>query len=81
MKRYTTLDTPLGTPGGGKYDAECVALLQRFKARAVLLVVIEGELGTGMSHSGDEASKRELPDVLGTVALNIRAAQRLGLHP
>lgn len=75
------LDQPLGTPGGGRYDAECEALRERFKARAVLLVVVDGERGTGMSHTGDAASKAELPEVLGAVSLNIRAMQRLGLHP
>jgi len=75
------LDTPLGTPGGGKYDARCQALLRELHAHAVLLLVIEGEYGTAMSHTGDMPSKRMLPDLLEIVARGIREAQARGLHP
>lgn len=64
--------------GPGKYDAECAAARQSAKAVAAILIVIEGDRGTGFSVQTLEPDLLHvLPTMLEVMAAEIRAdAQR-----
>lgn len=61
---------------GGKYDDLCEAMLRATNAKAVMLVVVEGTLGTGFSLSVVQNAETKLilarfPHALETVAEQI----------
>jgi hypothetical protein len=58
--------------GPGKYDQYCTDVREKTKADAVLLIVIGGDLGGGFSCQADLATTMKLPDILETVAAQIR---------
>jgi hypothetical protein len=64
--------------GPGKYDAECTAAREGAKAVACILIVIEGDRGTGLSVQTLEPDLLPvLPAMLEVMAAEIRAdAQR-----
>jgi hypothetical protein len=76
------MDNPLGTPGGGKFDKEAEALLKKYGAMGVLVVILGQTPATsGMSFSGVGAAISLMPDILEGCAGHIRSAQRAGKHP
>ena len=66
--------------GPGKYGAECEAMLRDTGAVACILIVIEGDRGTGFAVQTKEPELlRVLPTMLESMAADIRAdAQRGG---
>jgi len=58
----------------GKYDAACTAARLETKAAAVLLIVIEGERGSGFSVQGPADLVVALPEILESTARRIRAS-------
>lgn len=59
--------------GPGKYDLECVELLNRLKAKGVILIVIQGqELGSGFSCNVDASIAPVIPELLTKIASQIR---------
>jgi hypothetical protein len=64
--------------GPGKYDAECTAARESARAVAAILIVVEGDRGTGFSVQTLEPDLiRVLPTMLEVMAAEIRAdAQR-----
>lgn len=60
------------TVGKGKYDNEASRVFKDTRAGAVVLMVIDGERGTGFSVlSSDRRVIRNLPDLLKSVASEI----------
>ena len=69
---------PAASPGPGKYGDECEDVLKRLGAKCVVLIVLDGKDGSGMSVSapyweigGTREFIRMLPDVLRAIARNI----------
>jgi hypothetical protein len=58
--------------GPGKYDDVCTAARTTTKAAGVILIVIGGERGSGFSCQTDAATLLALPDLLETLARQIR---------
>lgn len=50
--------------GASKYDAECAAALESAKAKLVLLMVIEGDRGNGISCRGYASLMQGIPAML-----------------
>lgn len=50
--------------GDGKYKGYADLIFEDTKARAVCLVVIDGNLGCGVSVVGDAEMQMEMPDIL-----------------
>lgn len=59
--------------GPGKYDDECTTVRARTKARGVILIVFDGEQGTGFSCQADLELTKRIPDILDMVSAEIRA--------
>jgi hypothetical protein len=58
--------------GPGKYDPECGELLERLKARGVILVVLNGDRGTGMACKLPFGETIRTAQILEAVAAEIR---------
>jgi hypothetical protein len=58
--------------GPGKYDDLC-SLVRERSGGEVIVIVIDGDKGSGFSFQGDEATLERLPDVLEIVAKQMRA--------
>jgi len=61
------------TTGSGKYDDVCTTVRERTGARAVAVIIIDGDKGNGFSVQSEEAWLKVLPDILETMAQKIRA--------
>jgi hypothetical protein len=59
--------------GPGKYDPECQKILEEVGASSVLLIVRDGNRGTGFSVKGEMIDIFELPETLERVAEELRA--------
>jgi len=64
--------------GAGKYDNVCTAVREEAKARAVILIVLDGVRGTGMSVQGTGPDLIRLPAILEQCAQEIRASFERG---
>jgi hypothetical protein len=58
--------------GPGKYDALATHVRETTRARAVLLIVIDGAAGSGFSCQADIETTLALPAILERVAADIR---------
>lgn len=58
--------------GPGKYDDLCTMVREKSGAKAVLVIVIDGDKGTGFSCQADLATVLILPEMLEYVADKIR---------
>jgi hypothetical protein len=58
--------------GPGKYDAICTEVREQTRAAGVLLIVIDGNVGSGFSCQADLITTARLPDLLERVAADIR---------
>ena len=58
--------------GPGKYDEICTMVREKTSAKAVLVIVIEGDKGTGFSCQADLETVLILPEMLEYVAAAIR---------
>lgn len=61
--------------GPGKYDDVCALVRKKTKARAVIVIVIDGDSGSGMSCKADLATMLMLPGLLEDIARQIRAGK------
>jgi hypothetical protein len=69
------------TNGPGKYDEECALVMGATRAVGVLLVVIEGEHGNGISFKSLEPDlMRTLPAMLEMIARQMRADAQAGAN-
>ena len=57
--------------GPGVYDDLCTDVRLKVKAGAVLLIVIDGERGSGFSCQADVATTMALPTILRRIAADI----------
>lgn len=57
--------------GPGKYDTECTAVRESTKARGCILLVIEGDKGTGFSAQLDLETTIKIPSLLRGMADSI----------
>jgi hypothetical protein len=63
--------------GAGKYDATCSAVLIATEAEGVVLIVLNGVNGTGMSvNTTDAGLRKKLPDLLRVTASMIEAEHK-----
>lgn len=58
--------------GPGKYDDLCTTVRKKAKARGAIVIVLGGNKGNGFSCQADLASTLMLPDLLETLAKQIR---------
>lgn len=59
--------------GPGKYDALCTLVRDKAKAKGALVLVFDGERGSGFSCQCDALMLLALPDMLEFMAAEIRA--------
>jgi hypothetical protein len=59
--------------GPGKYDDETTMVRMGTKARAVVLIVLDGREGSGFSVQAPPHVLAELPNMLESIAMQIRA--------
>ena len=65
--------------GEGKYDALCTVVREASKAKAALVIIIDGKHGTGFSmQTNDPVVALALPGVLEHVAAQIRESMATG---
>jgi hypothetical protein len=66
--------------GPGKYDAECTAVREQTEAKSgVMLIVLDGNKGTGFSCQLDYQHIAKIPALLRTVADEIQADHKRGI--
>jgi hypothetical protein len=58
--------------GAGRYDDECKLVRMSTKADSVLVMVFDGERGTGFSVQASAALLNVLPEILEDMAVEIR---------
>jgi hypothetical protein len=58
--------------GPGKYDDLCTLVREGAKAGAVVVIIIDGEHGFGFSVQATAGFTYKLPDILDTLAKDIR---------
>jgi hypothetical protein len=58
--------------GAGRYDDECTVARTSANATGVLLMVFDGNRGTGFSVQATEAIVNSLPEILDDLAAEIR---------
>lgn len=59
--------------GPGKYDDLCTLVREQAKARGVIVIVFEGDRGSGFGCQTDAPTLVHLPDILESIARQIRA--------
>ena len=60
--------------GPGKYDTFCTFVRERTKARATIVIVVDGHLGSGFScQATDPKTLEGLPEALEHIAWQMRA--------
>ena len=60
------------TLGAGKYDAECTQVRESAGAAGAIVIVIGGKHGHGFSAQADYPTMAKLPELLETLARQIR---------
>jgi len=58
--------------GPGKYDDICTEVRKKTKARCVIVIIIDGDKGSGFSGQGDPLTLVNMPMMLEDVAAGIR---------
>ena len=69
-------DGLFGPDNPGKYDNLCTLVRKRAKAKAALVIVVDGEKGHGFSAQGDLQTLLGVPDMLEYVARQLRGQTR-----
>lgn len=64
--------------GPGKYDDECTRLRESTEAQGVIVIVIGGKLGSGLSMQAGRHTTLMLPDILEHIAAEIRQSFKDG---
>lgn len=62
-------------PGPGKYDDLCTFVRENAKAKGALVIILDGEKGSGFSCQADLAVARQLPKMLENIAKQIRESE------
>lgn len=65
--------------GPGKYDESCTAVREKHKAGGVMLIVFDGDLGTGFSCQLPILDLEKIPAVLRIAADQIDADYKRGI--
>lgn len=60
------------TIGPGKYDLECSRVREKTKAAGAVVIIVGGNKGPGFSVQADLETLRVLPEILETVAAQLR---------
>lgn len=63
------------TMGPGKYDDFCTYVRIETRARAAIVIVLDGQEGSGFSCQADLLTTAALPDMLERIAAQIREAK------
>jgi hypothetical protein len=58
--------------GPGKYDDLCTQVRESAQAKGAIVIVLDGERGSGFSVQADLASTLRLPDLLDIISRQIR---------
>jgi hypothetical protein len=58
--------------GPGKYDDLCTMVREQAKAKGAVIIVLDGEHGKGFSCQADLRATLALPDILESVARQMR---------
>ena len=58
--------------GDGKYNQTCTMIRQMTAAKGVLVMVVDGSLGSGVSIQGDKQSMDAIADTLEIIAKQMR---------
>lgn len=58
--------------GAGKYDALCTEVRETSEAEGAIVIVLDGKFGSGFSVQADAGTLAKLPDMLETIAKQIR---------
>lgn len=58
--------------GPGKYDDLCTLVRQKAKAKGALVIILDGEKGSGFSCQADLVVTLRLPEMLENIAKQIR---------
>ena len=58
--------------GPGRYDDLCTQVRETAQAKGAIVIVLDGHLGSGFSVQADLASTRNLPNILETIARQMR---------
>jgi hypothetical protein len=58
--------------GPGKYDDLCTEVREKAQARGVIVIVFDGNKGSGFSCQTDLLVMKQLPDILEDMARQIR---------
>ena len=66
------------TMGPGRYDELCTYVREKAKAEGAIVIVVNGDKGSGFSCQADLASTLMLPDLLEMMARQIRADMTSG---
>jgi len=64
--------------GPGRYDDLCTLVRKRAKAEGVVVIIVGGNRGHGFAVQGDLELTERLPDMLESVARDIRRSLRQG---
>ena len=64
--------------GPGKYDALCSQVREQAKARGAIVIIFDGDKGSGFSVQADGLVTLGLPDLLETIAADIRKSFQEG---
>jgi hypothetical protein len=64
--------------GPGKYDDLCTLVRERAAAAGALLIIVNGEKGSGFSCQADLMTTAGIPDLLEDIARQIRADMAKG---
>ncbi|MDO8713994.1 MAG: hypothetical protein Q7K13_05895 [Polynucleobacter sp.] len=58
--------------GAGKYDHLCTEVRTKAESKGAIIIVLGGNLGSGFSVQADIDTLSQLPDMLETIAKQIR---------
>ncbi len=64
--------------GPGRYDDLCTYVREQAKARAAIVIVLDGEKGNGFSCQADLPTTSSLPGILRNVASEIETSLQKG---
>lgn len=64
--------------GPGRYDSLCTQVREEAKAQGAIVIIINGERGSGVSCQADLQATLALPDVLEHMARQMRADMARG---
>ena len=60
--------------GAGKYDTLCTEVREKTSAKGAIVIILDGNLGSGFSMQADPETTATLPTLLENIAKQIRAS-------